>query len=232
MTVAECGSSRRLSGRDRTSGNLTFERRWFSPFERAAHSRNSRRIPPRPSYGQSAKPLTGRRSVHHGCVRAWHASLVNSLRQILLARSQVRLHNRTPTWRRLRSKRSRRRQRRSTTLLGTQRRSPPASCTFSKNLTRLRWRSALMWSAAPRSCTSATGRERNPFFTMELQKTRIWVYLSLPPGEAQPWSDDEMRDASEIGHFGMGDTEFDLKSREQLTQLEAVVKQAYTRNRQ
>jgi predicted transport protein len=73
---------------------------------------------------------------------------------------------------------------------------------------------------------------KRSFFTMELQKTRIWVYLSIPPGEAQPWSDSEMRDASNIGHFGMGDTEFDLKSAEQLPRLEALIRLAYGRNRQ
>jgi predicted transport protein len=73
---------------------------------------------------------------------------------------------------------------------------------------------------------------KRSFFTMELQKTRIWVYLSIPPSEAQPWSDSEMRDVSNIGHFGMGDTEFDLKSAEQLPRLEALIRQAYSRNRQ
>jgi predicted transport protein len=72
---------------------------------------------------------------------------------------------------------------------------------------------------------------KKSFFTMELQKTRIWVYLSIPPSEALPWNDDEMRDASNIGHFGMGDTEFDLKTAEQLSRLEPLIKQAYARNR-
>jgi predicted transport protein len=72
---------------------------------------------------------------------------------------------------------------------------------------------------------------KKSFFTMELQKTRIWVYLSIPPGEANPWTDSEMRDASNIGHFGMGDTEFDLKSAEQLARLESLIKQAYARSR-
>jgi predicted transport protein len=72
---------------------------------------------------------------------------------------------------------------------------------------------------------------KKSFFTMELQKTRIWVYLSIPPADATPWTETEMRDASNIGHFGMGDTEFDLKSAEQLGRLELLVKQAYARNR-
>jgi predicted transport protein len=72
---------------------------------------------------------------------------------------------------------------------------------------------------------------KKSFFTMELQKTRIWVYLSLPPNEAKPWIEGEMRDASNIGHFGMGDTEFDLKSSEQLARVKNLIEQAYERNR-
>jgi len=72
---------------------------------------------------------------------------------------------------------------------------------------------------------------KKSFFTAELQKTRIWIYLSLPPSEAQPWTDSEMRDVAGIGHFGMGDTEFGLKSVDQLARLETLIRQAYARNR-
>lgn len=36
-----------------------------------------------------------------------------------------------------------------------------------------------------------------------------------------------MRDVREIGHFGMGDTEFSLRESPQLEELKALVKQAY-----
>ncbi len=72
---------------------------------------------------------------------------------------------------------------------------------------------------------------KRSFLTVELQKAKIWVYVSTPPSEAQPWSDSEMRDVTSIGHFGMGDTEFRLTSTEQLPRLEALLKQSYLRNR-
>ena len=72
---------------------------------------------------------------------------------------------------------------------------------------------------------------KKSFFTLELQKTKIWVYLSLSPDEAVPWDEDVMRDVRNIGHFGMGDTEFRLTSGDQLPQLETLIAASYKRNR-
>lgn len=72
---------------------------------------------------------------------------------------------------------------------------------------------------------------KRSFFTLELQKRKIYVYISLPPGEAKPWSDEEMRDVASIGHFGMGDTEFVLRQPEQLDRLKELLQKAYLRNR-
>ena len=36
-----------------------------------------------------------------------------------------------------------------------------------------------------------------------------------------------MRDVREIGHFGMGDTEFSLRESSQLEELKGLVQQAY-----
>jgi predicted transport protein len=72
---------------------------------------------------------------------------------------------------------------------------------------------------------------KKSFCTVELQKAKIWVYMSIPPGEAQPWTPTEMRDVTNVGHFGMGDTEFLLTSPDQLPRLEALLKQSYLRNR-
>ena len=41
-----------------------------------------------------------------------------------------------------------------------------------------------------------------------------------------------MRDASNIGHFGMGDTEFNLRTADQIGRLQTLIAQAYKRNRQ
>jgi predicted transport protein len=38
-----------------------------------------------------------------------------------------------------------------------------------------------------------------------------------------------MRDVREIGHYGMGDTEYVLTSAEQLDEVKALVKRAYER---
>ncbi len=68
---------------------------------------------------------------------------------------------------------------------------------------------------------------KNSFFTMELQKTRIWVYLSLDPNGSLPWNSDLMRDVSNIGHYGMGNTEFNLSEASQLDDVKALVALAY-----
>lgn len=72
---------------------------------------------------------------------------------------------------------------------------------------------------------------KRSFFTLELQKRKVYAYISVPPAEAQPWNDDEMRDVTNVGHFGMGDTEFVLHSPDQLPRLKALLQQSYLRNR-
>lgn len=47
-------------------------------------------------------------------------------------------------------------------------------------------------------------RGKKSFFTVELQKQRVLIYLSLT---TEPWNADAMRDTTDIGHFGMGDIE-------------------------
>jgi len=72
---------------------------------------------------------------------------------------------------------------------------------------------------------------KKSFFTAELQKGRIWIYLSLPPSEATPWDAADMRDVTKVGHFGMGDTELNLTSTDQMQKLQSLLKQSYVRNR-
>ncbi len=70
-------------------------------------------------------------------------------------------------------------------------------------------------------------RGKRSFFTVELQQQRALIYLSLPPSTVQPWSDEYMRDASKIGHFGMGDTEYSARNVDQLPELKDLVQLAY-----
>lgn len=72
---------------------------------------------------------------------------------------------------------------------------------------------------------------KRSFFTCELQKAKIYVYLSLDPPAAQPWDEEVMRDVTNIGHFGMGNTEFVLRLPEQLPAVEELIKQSYLKNR-
>ena len=72
---------------------------------------------------------------------------------------------------------------------------------------------------------------KKSFFTMKPQTAKISVYLSLPANEAQPWTAAEMRDVSNIGKHGLGETEFDLRSPDQLGRLETLLKSSYLRNR-
>ena len=72
---------------------------------------------------------------------------------------------------------------------------------------------------------------RRSFFTLELKQVKIYAYIAIPPGEAQPWDASDMRDVTKIGHYGMGDTEFVLRSTDQLPRLERLIHQSYLRNR-
>jgi predicted transport protein len=56
-------------------------------------------------------------------------------------------------------------------------------------------------------------RGKRSFFTVELQQQRVLVYLALDPSTTKPWNDEVMRDASNIGHFGMGATEYSHDAR-------------------
>ena len=71
-------------------------------------------------------------------------------------------------------------------------------------------------------------RGKRSFCTVEIQKRRVLVYLSLTKGTAQPWNDDVMRDASNIGHFGMGDIEYSLVTVNQLDEIRRLISLAYT----
>jgi predicted transport protein len=72
---------------------------------------------------------------------------------------------------------------------------------------------------------------KRSFFTLEIQKTKIYAYISLPPSEAKPWNAEDMRDVTKIGHYGMGDSEFVLRAADQLPRLKALIEQSYFRNR-
>jgi predicted transport protein len=72
---------------------------------------------------------------------------------------------------------------------------------------------------------------KTSFFTLNLKKAKITAYLSIPPAEAEGWDDADMRDVTNIGKHGLGNTEFNLYEPEQLPRLEASVRQSYLRNR-
>jgi len=72
---------------------------------------------------------------------------------------------------------------------------------------------------------------KRSFFTLELQKTKIYAYISLLPDEAKPWEPSEMRDVRKIGHYGMGETEFVLHTSEQMARLRRFLEMSYLRNR-
>ena len=70
-------------------------------------------------------------------------------------------------------------------------------------------------------------RGKRSFFTAEIQQRRVLIYLALTPQTAQPWNDEVMRDATNIGHFGMGDIEYSLVTVDQLDEVSALVSLAY-----
>lgn len=68
---------------------------------------------------------------------------------------------------------------------------------------------------------------KRSFLTVEVQRQRLILYLNLDPTAATPWNDEVMRDVREIGHYGMGDTEYSLRTPAQLDEAKALTKSAY-----
>jgi predicted transport protein len=72
---------------------------------------------------------------------------------------------------------------------------------------------------------------KRSFFTSEVQRQRVIVYVNLDPTKAQPWNENAMRDVRNIGHYGMGDTEFSLRKASQLDAVKDLINQAYETTR-
>ena len=70
-------------------------------------------------------------------------------------------------------------------------------------------------------------RGKRSFFTAEIQQRRVLIYLALTAETAQPWNDAVMRDATTIGHFGMGNIEYSLVTVDQLDEVRALIGLAY-----
>jgi predicted transport protein len=70
-------------------------------------------------------------------------------------------------------------------------------------------------------------RGKRSFFTIELQHQRTVIYLSLDPSTVQPWNDAALRDARNIGHFGMGETEYSLRTVDQFGEIKGLIRTAY-----
>ena len=68
---------------------------------------------------------------------------------------------------------------------------------------------------------------KRSFFTVEIQRQRLIVYLNLDPTATLPWNDKAMRDVREIGHYGMGDTEYSLRNPDQLDEVKGLIALAY-----
>ncbi len=71
-------------------------------------------------------------------------------------------------------------------------------------------------------------RGKRSFVTVELQHRRAILYLSLNPTTAQPWREESMRDVRKVGHFGMGDTEYSLRTVDQLDEVKTLIRTSYT----
>jgi predicted transport protein len=70
-------------------------------------------------------------------------------------------------------------------------------------------------------------RGKKSYFTAEFQRRRVVVYVSVDPKLVQPWNDTTMRDATDIGHYGMGDTEYSLRGLDQPAELRDLITVAY-----
>lgn len=72
-------------------------------------------------------------------------------------------------------------------------------------------------------------RGKRSFFTVEIQKSRVLLYFALDPSLTKPWNDELMRDATNIGHFGMGNLEYSLTDPQQLGEVRSLIDAAYAR---
>lgn len=63
---------------------------------------------------------------------------------------------------------------------------------------------------------------KQSLLTVQAQKTRLLVCLSLDPKGVKAWDDRVMRDLTGLGHWGMGDTCFYLSAPEQLDALRGL----------
>lgn len=71
-------------------------------------------------------------------------------------------------------------------------------------------------------------RGKKSFFTLEVQRQRIIVYLALDPLSIQEhWVPDAMRDVTEIGHFGMGNVEYSVRDAGHVQAVRQLVMLAY-----
>jgi predicted transport protein len=70
-------------------------------------------------------------------------------------------------------------------------------------------------------------RGKRSFFTVEPQLQRALVYLSLDPNQLKEWNEATMRDARNIGHFGMGDLEYSLRTVDQLDEVKGLIRRSY-----
>ncbi len=68
---------------------------------------------------------------------------------------------------------------------------------------------------------------KRSFLTVEIQRQRLILYLNLDPPKASPWNDEVMRNVREIGHYGMGDTEYSLRVPAQLDEAKALIQSAH-----
>jgi hypothetical protein len=68
---------------------------------------------------------------------------------------------------------------------------------------------------------------KKSFFSQELQRQRVIVYLGLDARDAKPWNDKVMRDVANIGHFGLGSTEYSLRSADRLDEIRKLIELAY-----
>jgi predicted transport protein len=72
-------------------------------------------------------------------------------------------------------------------------------------------------------------RGKRSFFTIEVQRQGLLLYLTLDPAMAKPWNNEAMRDVRKIGHYGMGDVEYLLRRVENLDEARQLIKLAYDR---
>lgn len=72
-------------------------------------------------------------------------------------------------------------------------------------------------------------RNKKSFFTLKTRRQRVVAYISIDPTTIRDlWNAETMRDVTNKGHLGIGNTEYSIRSADQIDEVCGLISLAYT----